>query len=78
LGKVEVDEDTVMAESDEDVNEGEEMQDVEQEAPRLLLGSPDLETSHQSARWLSDHHSIQIIKIVTVVLKVTYFMGWCN
>lgn len=78
LGKVEVDEDTVMAEGDEDVNEGEEMQDVEQEAPRLLLESPDLEVSHQSTRWLSDHHSIQIIKIVTVVLKVTYSMGWCN
>jgi len=78
LGNVEVDEDTVMAENDEDVNDEEEMPDAAQETPRLLLGSPDLDESHPSTRWLSDHHSIQIIKIVTVVLKVTYALDWCN
>lgn len=77
LGKMEVDEDKPMAESDKDVND-EEMPDAVQEVPRLLLGSPDLDESHQSTRWLSNHHSIQIIKIVTVVLKVAYSVDWCN
>ncbi|KAK4510628.1 Integral membrane protein SED5 [Mucor velutinosus] len=78
LGNVEVDEDTVMAENDEDVNDEEEMPDAAQETPRLLLGSPDLDESHPSTRWLSDHHSIQIIKIVTVVLKIASCSYSCS
>lgn len=74
LGKEELNKDSIMRESDEDGDNEQE----EEEAPRLLLGSPDLAESHHSARWLSDHHFIQIIKIVTVVLKVTYFTKWCN
>lgn len=67
LGKMEVDEDIVMAESNQDDGHNEEEM---LEAPRLLLGSPGLDEPHHPSRWLSDHHSIQIIKIVTVVLKV--------
>lgn len=75
LGKEELDKDSIMRESDEDCGNEQEVQEV---PPILLLGSPDLVESHHTARWLSDHHSIQIIKIATVVLKVTYFTKWCN
>ncbi|CEP08946.1 hypothetical protein [Parasitella parasitica] len=67
LSKEESSKDTIMRESDE---EEDEKAEEHIDTPRLLLGSPDLEELQH--HWLSDHHSIQIIKIITVVLKDSF------
>ncbi|KAI8639388.1 hypothetical protein BD408DRAFT_371879 [Parasitella parasitica] len=73
LSKEESSKDTIMRESDEE--DGEKAEE-HVDASRLLLGSPDLEQLQH--RWLADYHSIQIIKMVTVVLKIASCSYSCS